>query len=81
MNHAHNLRRTFISHLAMAGVDEAMVQKLAGHSSITTTIKYYTEIMPQALRSAQERLSFGNVLKDVSDTYNEGVSGGKRKTA
>jgi integrase len=28
----HDLRRTFASHLAMAGVNEAVVQKLAGHA-------------------------------------------------
>jgi len=53
----------------MAGVNEAIVQKLAGHSSIATTLRYYTNILPQALRSAQARLPFNSVLADVSDTY------------
>lgn len=36
----HTLRHTFISHLVMAGVDLPTVQKLAGHASITTTMRY-----------------------------------------
>lgn len=64
----HDLRRTFVSHLAMAGVGEAMVKELAGHASISTTLRYYTQIMPEALRAAQARLPFEDVLRDVSDT-------------
>jgi len=65
----HDLRRTFVSQLAMAGVNEAVVQKLAGHASMGTTLKYYTHIMPEALRIAQARLPFVEVLRDVSHTY------------
>jgi len=65
----HDLRRTFISHLAMAGVNEAVVKELAGHAAISTTLRYYTRIMPQALRSAQARLPFDGILRDISDTY------------
>lgn len=36
----HTLRHTFISHLVMAGVDLATVQKIAGHASISTTMRY-----------------------------------------
>jgi integrase len=62
----HDLRRTFVSQLAMAGVNAAVVQKLAGHSSISTTIKHYTGIMPDALRAAQARLPLREALRDVS---------------
>jgi len=63
----HDLRRTFISHLAMAGVTEAVVKELAGHASISTTLRYCTRIMPQGLRSAQAKLPFDGVLLDISD--------------
>lgn len=36
----HWLRHTFVSHLVMAGVDLPTVQKLAGHASIATTMRY-----------------------------------------
>lgn len=36
----HWLRHTFCSHLVMAGVDLTTVQKLAGHSSYSTTLNY-----------------------------------------
>lgn len=52
----HDLRRTFISHLAMAGVNEAVVQKLAGHASMDTTLRHYTRILPEAGRAAPARL-------------------------
>lgn len=36
----HVLRHTFCSHLVMAGVTVTAVQKLAGHASIATTMRY-----------------------------------------
>jgi len=65
----HDLRRTFASQLAMAGVNQAVVQKLVGHASIATTCKYYTHVLPPALRSAQAALPFGGVIRDVSYPY------------
>ena len=62
----HDLRRTFVSHLANAGVNAALVQKLAGHSAIATTVKYYTGVMPGALRDAQSRLPFADAIAGVS---------------
>ena len=38
----HDLRRTFVTHLAVAGENEAILQALAGHQSMDTTLKYYT---------------------------------------
>ena len=77
----HDLRRTFVSQLAMAGVNEAIVQKLAGHSSITTTLTYYTHILPHALRAAQDALPFNAVLKDVSYPYHGPEKARKERTA
>jgi integrase len=77
----HDLRRTFVSQLAMAGVNQAIVQKLAGHASIQTTIKHYTGVMPEALRAAQGRLPYDNLLQDVSYPDREADSDQNTKTA
>jgi len=76
------LRRTFVRQLAMAGVSAAVAQRLAGHASIATTVKYYTGIMPEALREAAGRLPFGSVISDISKSYRRpvgAVSGRKGK--
>jgi integrase len=62
----HDLRRTFVSQLAMAGVNQAVVQQLAGHSSIMTTVRHYTHIMPDALRAATERLPFNEAIESAA---------------
>ena len=54
----HDLRKTFCSQLAMAGLNEAVVQRLAGHANITTTLKYYTEIFQKDLREATRKLAY-----------------------
>ena len=38
--HIHRLRHTFCSHLAMRGVPAKVIQELAGHADLTTTMRY-----------------------------------------
>lgn len=51
----HDLRHTFASRLVMKGVDLSTVQKLLGHKSIVTTMRY-AHLSPEHLRGAVERL-------------------------
>lgn len=39
-SHFHDLRRTFASHLIMAGVDITTVKELLGHKTLTMTLRY-----------------------------------------
>ncbi len=52
----HTLRHTFISHLVMAGVDLNTVKQIAGHSSITTTLKY-AHLAPGHAQAAVEKVA------------------------
>jgi integrase len=52
----HTLRHTFASHLAMRGAPLHVVQKLLGHSTIATTMRY-AHVAPSALRTAIEMLN------------------------
>jgi len=51
----HDLRHTFASRLVMEGVDLSTVQKLLGHRSIVTTMRY-AHLAPTHLQAAVERL-------------------------
>jgi integrase len=53
----HDMRRSFVSDLIDSGADLSVTQRLAGHSSITTTARY--DRRPEARkREAAERLHF-----------------------
>lgn len=52
----HDLRRTFGSRCAMAGVPPKTLQKWMGHESIETTMKYYVQIPEDFERDAIEKL-------------------------
>jgi integrase len=67
----HDLCRTYVSSLAMAGVNEAVAQKPAGHASIGTTLTHYTGILPEALMAAPLRLPYAEAGNGVSTLYRE----------
>ena len=48
---AHVLRHTFCSHLAMRGAVPKAIQELAGHTTLTVTLRYM-HLAPSALRDA-----------------------------
>ncbi len=48
----HDLRRTAITHWVREGWDIATVKEAAGHSSITTTERYYMKASQKAIRNA-----------------------------
>lgn len=56
--HVHDLRHTFISWQVQAGTPLAVVQKLARHASIETTM-LYSHLAPEATRDAVNANSFG----------------------
>ncbi|MDA8083090.1 MAG: site-specific integrase [Nitrospiraceae bacterium] len=53
----HDLRRTFGSRCAMAGVPPKTLQKWMGHEDIKTTLKYYVHIPEDFEKEAIEKLS------------------------
>jgi site-specific recombinase XerD len=65
----HILRHTFCSHLAMRGAPPKAIQELAGHSSLTTTLRYM-HLSPAVRQSAIRLLNgredtpvFGEMLE------------------
>jgi integrase len=56
----HTLRHTFVSRLVMAGVDLTTVKELAGHASITTTMRY-AHLSPDHKAKAVELLCSGAI--------------------
>lgn len=69
----HALRHTFISNLALAGVHPAVAQKLARHSSIELTMKYYTHVLHKSECEAIDSLK--------NFTYASQIKGQKLTTA
>jgi site-specific recombinase XerD len=51
----HILRHTFCSHLAMQGAPAKAIQELAGHTDLTTTMRYM-HLAPGSLRAAVDLL-------------------------
>lgn len=56
----HQLRHTYASHLAQAGVDLLTISKLLGHSDTRITSKHYAHLADKTLANAVTKLpSFG----------------------
>ena len=66
----HELRHTYLTNLAQAGVHPSVMQRLAGHASMRTTLSVYTHVHDEDLRAAADAL--GN-LRDVHrDVHRDG---------
>ncbi len=53
----HDLRRTFCTDLAKLGVNQLVVQQLAGHANSKTTEVFYQRVDDDTKRDAVERLA------------------------
>ena len=53
----HELRHSYLSGLAQAGVHPSVMQRLAGHSSMAVTLEIYTHAQDSDLRAAVSALS------------------------
>jgi len=69
---SHTLRHTFCSHLAMRGAAPKAIQELAGHSTLSMTLRYM-HLAPSALREAIGLLDSG---QPVGSTETAAVTGG-----
>lgn len=64
MGSLHKLRHTFCSHLAMRGAPVKAIQELAGHESLTTTLRYMhlsPSARDQAIALLNAREVYGNL--------------------
>lgn len=66
--HFHDLRHTFASHLAMAGVPLVLIKELLGHSDIKMTVRY-AHLAPGHAKNAVEILAKNKAPKG-GDSYN-----------
>lgn len=70
----HELRHTFLTNLAQAGVHPSVMQRLAGHSSMSTTLRIYTHVHREDMEAAMESLAL--VRKSAPESA---PAGGKKK--
>jgi site-specific recombinase XerD len=63
----HCLRHTFISRLVMAGVDLRTAQELAGHKTISMTVRY-AHLAPEHNQAAIEKLDTRSLPKERSNS-------------
>jgi integrase len=64
----YDLRHTFGSRMAMAGVDLATLKELMGHSHISMTMRY-VHPTPEHKRAAMEKLSSHKNSHRVAGSY------------
>lgn len=63
----HELRHTYASYLAQAGVDLLTISKLLGHSDTRMTSKYYAHLIDKTLANAVTKLpSFGGPVPKMN---------------
>jgi integrase len=61
----HELRHTYASHLAQAGVDILTISKLLGHADTRVTSRHYAHLADKTLAQAVTKLpSFGGILAE-----------------
>ena len=66
----HELRHTYLTNLAQAGVHPSVMKRLAGHSSMAVTMEIYTHVHDGDLRAAVASLSSAR-----DNSKNEGKRG------
>jgi integrase len=74
----HDLRHTFASHLAMAGVELITIKELLGHKDVTMTLRY-AHLAPAQKRRAVDVLNgilMGAPERTIQKLDSEGVSEG-----
>jgi integrase len=67
---SHTLRHTFCSSLAMRGAAPKAIQELAGHSTLSMTLRYM-HLAPSALREAIGLLDSGHRLGNAQNAITE----------
>jgi integrase len=73
MGSLHKLRHTFCSHLAMRGAPAKAIQELAGHESLTTTLRYM-HLSPGARDQAIALLDARQVYGNLTATEGEAAA-------
>lgn len=69
----HELRHTYASHLAQAGVDLLTISKLLGHADTRITAKHYAHLADRTLAAAVANLpSFGGEVAIVEEITKRG---------
>ena len=77
----HSLRHTFCTNLFRAGVHPAVAQKLARHSDIKLTMKYYTHVLRESEIDAINRLAHLSSTCQNGTQRQTPVDVGGRKTS